>query len=73
MGGSIGLAVVNLIAASLYEASLHNKSLVTSIAPAAVAMLFLFNLVYAATWGTIAFLIPTGAPPRLCSSFRARD
>jgi len=22
-------------------------------------MLFLFNLVYAATWGTVAFLIPT--------------
>ncbi|GAA5856833.1 hypothetical protein JCM8547_008865 [Rhodosporidiobolus lusitaniae] len=59
MGGSIGLAVVNLIAASLYEASLHKPSLATSIAPAAVAMLFIFNLVYAATWGTIAFLIPT--------------
>ncbi|GAA5957074.1 hypothetical protein JCM10213_003536 [Rhodosporidiobolus nylandii] len=59
MGGSLGLAIVNLIAASLYEASLHNRSLASSIAPAAVAMLFLFNLFYAATWGTIAFLIPT--------------
>ncbi|GAA5941007.1 hypothetical protein JCM1841_006607 [Sporobolomyces salmonicolor] len=59
MIGSLGLAIVNLIAASLYEASLHNRSLASSIAPAAVAMLFLFNLIYAATWGTIAFLIPT--------------
>lgn len=39
-------------AASLYEASLQDPSLASSIAPAAVAMLFLFNLVYAATWGT---------------------
>lgn len=35
----------------------HSKA--SSIAPAAVLMLFLFNLVYASTWGTVAFLIPT--------------
>lgn len=46
-------------AASLYEASRHDPSLASTIAPAAVTMLFLFNLIYAATWGTIAFLIPT--------------
>lgn len=58
MAGSVGLALVNLIAAALYEASLHKPSLSSSIAPAAVTMLFLFNLCYASTWGTIAFLIP---------------
>lgn len=46
-------------AASLYEASRHDPSKAASIAPAAVTMLFLFNLVYASTWGTVAFLIPT--------------
>jgi hypothetical protein len=46
-------------AASLYEASRHDPSKAASIAPAAVLMLFLFNLVYASTWGTVAFLIPT--------------
>lgn len=46
-------------AASLYEASRHDSSKASSIAPAAVLMLFLFNLVYASTWGTVAFLIPT--------------
>ncbi|KAJ9479272.1 putative Sugar transporter STL1 (putative) [Pseudozyma hubeiensis] len=59
MAGATGLAIVNLIAASLYEASRHNTSLADQIAPAAVTMLFLFNLIYAATWGTVAFLIPT--------------
>lgn len=59
MGGAAGLALVNLIAAALYEGSLHNPSKADSIAPAAVAMLFLFNLCYAATWGTVAFLVPT--------------
>lgn len=59
MWGAFGLFVVNLIAASLYEATIHDPSKSTSIAPAAVTMLFLFNLVYAATWGTVAFLIPT--------------
>ncbi|KAK5153099.1 hypothetical protein LTS14_007743 [Recurvomyces mirabilis] len=59
MGGAGGLAVVNLIAASLYEAARHNRSISTQVAPAAVTMLFLFNLVYAATWGTVAFLVPT--------------
>ncbi|BGO89590.1 hypothetical protein NBRC10512_005096 [Rhodotorula toruloides] len=58
MVGALGLAIVNLVAASLYEASLHNPSISARIAPAAVTMLFLFNLVYASTWGTIAFLIP---------------
>lgn len=59
MYGAFGLFAVNLIAASLYEASRGNPDLATRVAPAAVTMLFLFNLVYAATWGTVAFLIPT--------------
>ncbi|KAK4995734.1 hypothetical protein LTR66_004501 [Elasticomyces elasticus] len=59
MGGAAGLFAVNLIAASLYEASRHNPGNAIHYAPAAVTMLFLFNLVYAATWGTVAFLIPT--------------
>ncbi|KAI4718439.1 general substrate transporter [Aureobasidium sp. EXF-10727] len=59
MWGAAGLFAVNLIAASLYEASRHDPSKAASIAPAAVTMLFLFNLVYASTWGTVAFLIPT--------------
>jgi len=50
MGGAAGLFAVNLIAASLYESTLHNPSKASSIAPAAVTMLFLFNLIYAATW-----------------------
>ena len=48
-----------LQAAILYEVSLHKPSISTSTAPAAVTMLFLFNIVYASTWGTVAFLIPT--------------
>lgn len=59
MGGAFGLFVVNLIAASVYEASRANPAKASSYAPAAVCMLFLFNLCYAATWGTVAFLIPT--------------
>ncbi|KAH8786787.1 general substrate transporter [Hyaloscypha sp. PMI_1271] len=59
LGGAFGLFLVNLIAASLYEGSIHNPSKASSFAPAAVTMLFLFNLIYAATWGTVAFLIPT--------------
>lgn len=61
MGGAFGLFAVNLIAASLFESTLHNSSpsYASHVAPAAVTMLFLFNLVYAATWGTVAFLIPT--------------
>jgi MFS family permease len=59
MGGAAGLFAVNLIAAVLYESTLHNPSKASSIAPAAVMMLFLFNLCYAATWGTVAFLVPT--------------
>jgi sugar porter (SP) family MFS transporter len=57
--GACGLFLVNLIAASLYEGSIANPSKAAQIAPAAVTMLFLFNLIYAATWGTVAFLIPT--------------
>lgn len=57
--GACGLFLVNLIAASLYEGSREHPSEASSIAPAAVLMLFLFNLCYAATWGTVAFLIPT--------------
>ncbi|EON69309.1 hypothetical protein W97_08569 [Coniosporium apollinis CBS 100218] len=59
MGGAFGLFAVNLIAASVYEASRANPAKASSYAPAAVCMLFLFNLCYAATWGTVAFLIPT--------------
>lgn len=69
MGGAAGLALVNLIAAILYEVSRNNKSLASSIAPAAVTMLFLFNLIYASTWGTVAFLIPTEIFP---SALRAQ-
>ncbi|KAF7872555.1 hypothetical protein EAF04_003476 [Stromatinia cepivora] len=57
--GSFGLFIVNALAASLFEVTRHDTSEAISIAPAAVLMLFLFNLCYAATWGTIAFLIPT--------------
>lgn len=56
MGGAFGLFAVNLIATSLYEASRKNQSEAASIAPAAVTMLSLSNLIYAATWGTAAFL-----------------
>jgi sugar porter (SP) family MFS transporter len=59
MLGSCGLFAVNLIAGALYEASRSQPQNATKFAPAAVAMLFLFNLVYASTWGTVAFLIPT--------------
>jgi hypothetical protein len=57
--GSCGLFAVNLIAGALYEASRSQPENATKFAPAAVTMLFLFNLVYASTWGTVAFLIPT--------------
>ena len=59
IGGAFGLLAVNLIAASLYEASRRQPSKVSSFASAAVTMFFLFNLCYAATWGTVTFLIPT--------------
>ncbi|GLA52796.1 hypothetical protein AnigIFM63604_009675 [Aspergillus niger] len=59
MLGSTILFVVELVAGSVYEASLHQPDKASQFAPAAVAMLFLFNLGYAATWGTVAFLIPT--------------
>ena len=52
MGGAFGLFMVNLIAASVYEGSRSHPEKAASFAPAAVAMLFLFNLIYAATWGT---------------------
>lgn len=41
---------------SLYTAC---GSIKTDTWQAAVCMLFLFNLAYAATWGTVAFLVPT--------------
>lgn len=59
MIGCFGLFVVNLIAASLYEASRSQLQKADKFAPAAVAKLFLFNLIYASTWGTVAFLILT--------------
>lgn len=43
----------------MYEGSLHYPEKAAQYAPGAVTMLFLFNLGYAATWGTVAFLIPT--------------
>ncbi|KAK3950110.1 MFS sugar transporter [Pseudoneurospora amorphoporcata] len=59
LGGSFGLFIVNLISASVYEGARAHPERSASFAPAAVTMLFLFNIVYAATWGTVAFLIPT--------------
>jgi len=56
---SLKVLLTNDKAASLYESTLHDPTKAASIAPAAVTMLFLFNLVYAATWGTVAFLVPT--------------
>lgn len=53
------LLTISLKAAALYEAARHDPSKSSSIAPPAVLMLFLFNLTYASTWGTVAFLIPT--------------
>ena len=44
-------------------------SITLQVAPATVRMLFLFNLIYAATWGTVAFLIPTEIFP---STMRAQ-
>ncbi|KAK4141701.1 general substrate transporter [Dichotomopilus funicola] len=59
MGGAVGLFIVNLIAASVYEAAGAQPEKAATLAPVAVAMLFLMNLCYAATWGTVAFLVPT--------------
>ncbi|KAF7122648.1 hypothetical protein CNMCM5793_000673 [Aspergillus hiratsukae] len=59
MLGSAALFAVELVAGGVYEGSLQNPSKASQFAPAAVAMLFLFNLAYAATWGTVAFLVPT--------------
>lgn len=59
MGGAFGLFAVNLVAASVYEGARANPDRAETFAPAAVTMLFLFNLCYAATWGTVAFLVPT--------------
>ncbi|GME27865.1 Sugar/inositol transporter [Neofusicoccum parvum] len=59
MAGAGGLFAVNLVAGSLYEAARAQPEKASQFAPAAVTMLFLFNLCYAATWGTVAFLIPT--------------
>ncbi|KNG88851.1 MFS sugar transporter [Aspergillus nomiae NRRL 13137] len=69
MLGSVILFTVELVAGSVYEASLHQPDKADQLAPAAVAMLFLFNLGYAATWGTVAFLIPTEIFP---SNLRAQ-
>ncbi|KAK5018441.1 hypothetical protein LTR16_001503 [Cryomyces antarcticus] len=59
MGGAFGLFAVNLIAASLYEAARHSSGSASRYAPAAFSMLLFSNLVYAYTWGTVAFLTPT--------------
>jgi hypothetical protein len=59
MGGAAMLFVVNIIAGAVYEGSLNDPGKAAKYAPAAIAMLFLFNIGYAATWGTVAFLVPT--------------
>jgi MFS family permease len=59
MVGASGLVLVNALAGGLYEVSRRNPDKAASVAPAAITMLFLFNLIYASTWGTVAFLIPT--------------
>ncbi|PWY65225.1 general substrate transporter [Aspergillus heteromorphus CBS 117.55] len=59
MVGSAVLFSVEIVAGAIYEASRHQPDKATQYAPVAVSMLFLFNLAYASTWGTIAFLIPT--------------
>jgi MFS family permease len=59
LGGAFGLFAVNLIAGALYESARQHPYQVNSITPAAVTMLFLFNIIYASTWGTVAFLLPT--------------
>ncbi|KAJ5825564.1 hypothetical protein N7474_002702 [Penicillium riverlandense] len=59
MGGAAVLFAVNAIAGAVYEGSLHNPEKAAQYAPGAVTMLFLFNIGYAATWGTVAFLVPT--------------
>ncbi|KAJ5429251.1 hypothetical protein N7491_006267 [Penicillium cf. griseofulvum] len=59
MGGAAILFAVNVIAGAVYEGSLRNPSNAAHYAPAVVTMLFLFNIGYAATWGTVAFLVPT--------------
>ncbi|KAI9933685.1 hypothetical protein ASPWEDRAFT_167956 [Aspergillus wentii DTO 134E9] len=59
MGGSAVLFGVNLIAGAVYEGSLQNPDKAAQYAPGAITMLFLFNIGYAATWGTVAFLVPT--------------
>ena len=58
MDGAAGLFLVNQIAAALYESTPNHPTKVAPIAPATVTMLFLFNLVYATTWGTVAFPHP---------------
>lgn len=45
MGGAASLFLVNLIAAALYENTLTDPTKAASITPAAVTMLFLFNLI----------------------------
>ncbi|GKZ24591.1 hypothetical protein AbraIFM66951_011994 [Aspergillus brasiliensis] len=59
MLGSAVLFTIELVAGAVYEASLHHPDRAAHYAPVAVAMLFLLNIGYASTWGTIAFLIPT--------------
>ncbi|KAJ5847626.1 hypothetical protein N7455_011583 [Penicillium solitum] len=69
IGGAAALFIVNLITGAVYEGSLHNPEKSTQFAPGSTAMLFLFNLAYAATWGTVAFLVPTEIFP---SNLRAQ-
>ncbi|THC97485.1 hypothetical protein EYZ11_003019 [Aspergillus tanneri] len=53
---------------SVYEGPLGHPENASQYVPAAAATLFLFNLDYAATWGTVTFLIPTEIfPSDLCT------
>lgn len=70
MVGAAGLFAVNVIAVSLYESTINNPEKSGPNAPAAMTMLFLFDLIYVATWGTVTFLIPTEIFP---SEMRAQE
>ncbi|KAE8333224.1 major facilitator superfamily domain-containing protein [Aspergillus sergii] len=53
LGSAVLFTVEIAIAGSIYEGSLRHPDKATQYAPGAVAMLFLFNLGYAATWARI--------------------
>ncbi|EED14976.1 MFS sugar transporter, putative [Talaromyces stipitatus ATCC 10500] len=59
MAGSAILVNVNLVAGAVYEGSLHNPEKASQYASGAITMLLSSNIGYAATCGTVAFLLPT--------------